>query len=132
MDRTLLIVEDDDDIFAYYQILLREEGLRILRAADGRQGLALLDAGGPVDLILLDMVLPGMSGEEFFRALRARGGPATPVVACSVDERLVEPLRAIGELQGVFLKGDPGGKLVSLLRGVLGAPPAGGAYPAGA
>lgn len=119
--RTLLIVEDDDDIFDYYRILLRELGVRLLRAATGREALDLLDAGEPVDLVLLDMVLPGMSGEEVFRALRAQRGSLVPVVACSVDEALIAPLRAVGELQGTFLKGNPGAELVALVKRLLAA-----------
>ena len=118
--KTLLVVEDDGDIFEYYRILLGDPGIRLLRAANGGAGLALVDAGEPIDLILLDMVLPGMGGEEFFRALRRERGNQTPVVACSVDERLPEALRGIGPLQGTFLKGDPGGALVALVREQLG------------
>ena len=120
MTRTLLVVEDDDDIYDYYRILLGELGVRLLRAATGREGLALIDAGEPVDLVLLDMVLPGMSGEETFRALRTERGSRVPVVACSVDEALIAPLRSVGELQGTFLKGNPGAELLALVREKLG------------
>ena len=114
--KTLLVVEDDADIYQYYRILLGDLELRLLRAATGREGLALVDSGEPIDLILLDMVLPEMNGEEFFRALRQQRCLPTPVVACSVDERLLEPLRRIGPLQGTFIKGDSGGVLLALVR----------------
>lgn len=114
--KTLLIVEDDADILEYYRILLGGLGLRLLRATTGEEALSLVDGGETVDLILLDMVLPGMGGEDFFRALRVGRGADTPVVACSVDERLVEPLHRHGPLQGVFLKGESGSELVSLVR----------------
>jgi CheY-like chemotaxis protein len=118
--KTLLVVEDDGDIYEYYRILLGNLGIRLLRAATGLEGLALVDAGEPIDLILLDMVLPEMGGEEFFSALRRERGSPTPVVACSVDERLIEALREIGPLQGMFLKGDPGAALVALVHEQLG------------
>lgn len=114
--KTLLIVEDDTDIQDYYQILLADLGVRTLRAFTGREGLVFLDRGEPIDLILLDIVLPEMGGEEFFRALRGDRGLPTPVIVCSVDEKLVEPLRRIGEVQGMFLKGDPGSVLVGMIR----------------
>jgi hypothetical protein len=60
-----------------------------------------------------------MDGEQFFRELRVGRGAQTPVVACSVDERLIEPLRRIGPLQGVFLKGDRGGALVDQVKKLL-------------
>ncbi|HWR97173.1 MAG TPA: response regulator [Candidatus Methanoperedens sp.] len=118
--KTLLVVEDDADIFDYYRILFGGLDVRLLRAATGREGLAVVDAGAAIDLILLDMVLPEMGGEEFFRAVRLERGVATPVVACSVDESLIEPLWRVGPLQGVFLKGNPGSTLVALVRERLG------------
>jgi CheY-like chemotaxis protein len=119
--KTLLIVEDDTDIQDYYQILLADLGVRTVRAYTGREGLAFIDAGTPVDLILLDIVLPEMGGEEFFRKLRTERGSAVPVIVCSVDEKLVEPLRGIAPVQGTFLKGEPGAALVRLIREQLAA-----------
>lgn len=118
--KTLLIVEDDTDIQDYYQILLAELGVKTIRCYNGREGLAVIDAGTPVDLVLLDIVLPEMGGEEFFRELRVKRGSPLPVIVCSVDEKLVEPLRGIGAVQGTFLKGDPGSALLALIRSQLG------------
>jgi CheY-like chemotaxis protein len=118
--KTLLIVEDDTDIQDYYQILLSGLGVRVLSAYTGKQGLAIVDAGEDVDLILLDIVLPEMGGEEFFRELRLVRRAATSVIVCSVDEKLIEPLRRIGPVQGTFLKGDPGGTLVTMIKEQLG------------
>jgi CheY-like chemotaxis protein len=113
--QTLLIVEDDTDIQDYYQILLSGLGVRILSAHTGKQGLAFVDAGERIDLMLLDIVLPEMGGEEFFRELRLVRKDATRVIVCSVDEKLIEPLRKIGAVQGTFLKGDPGNRLVAMI-----------------
>ena len=118
--KTLLIVEDDTDIQDYYQILLSGLGVRVLSAYTGKQGLAIVDAGEDIDLILLDIVLPEMGGEEFFRELRTVRKAATSVIVCSVDEKLIEPLRQIGPVQGTFLKGDPGSALVTMINQRLG------------
>jgi CheY-like chemotaxis protein len=118
--KTLLIVEDDTDIQDYYQILLAGLGVRVLCAYTGKQGLDFVDKGEDVDLILLDIVLPEMGGEEFFRELRLVRQAATSVIVCSVDEKLIEPLRRIGPVQGTFLKGDPGGALVTMINEQLG------------
>jgi CheY-like chemotaxis protein len=118
--KTLLIVEDDTDIQDYYQILLAGLGVRTLRAFTGKEGLVFVDAGEPIELILLDIVLPEMGGEEFFRSLRVDRGAKTPVIVCSVDEKLVEPLRRFGEVQGMFLKGEPGSTLVRMIQERLG------------
>jgi len=114
--KTLLIIEDDTDIQNYYQILLSGLGMRILSAHTGKQGLAFVDAGEQIDLILLDIVLPEMGGEEFFQELRRVRQAATSVIVCSVDEKLIEPLRQIGAVQGTFLKGDPGSTLVAMIN----------------
>lgn len=118
--RTLLIVEDDPDIQDYYQVLFDGLGLRILQARTGRAGLGFIDAGEPVDLVLLDIVLPEMGGEEFFRRLRRERGNPVPVIVCSVDEKLIEPLLRLGQVQGTFLKGEPGSALVALIKSQLG------------
>lgn len=117
--KTLLIVEDDTDIQDYYTILLSGLGLRVLCAYTGKQGLSFVDAGERIDLILLDIVLPEMGGEEFFRELRVVRQARTPVIVCSVDEKLIDPLRQIGSVQGTFIKGDPGGALVALINDQL-------------
>lgn len=118
--KTLLIVEDDTDIQDYYKILLSGLGVRTLCAYTGKQGLVFVDAGERIDLILLDIVLPEMGGEEFFRELRLARKATTSVIVCSVDEKLIDPLRAIGPIQGTFLKGDPGNALVAMIREQLG------------
>lgn len=118
--KTLLIVEDDGDIQDYYQILLGGLGLRLLRAGSGKEALGLIDGGEAVDLVLLDVVLPGMYGEELFRALRVERGSAVPVIVCTVEERLVEAFRRIGAIQGLFIKGESGSGLVDQIRGQLG------------
>jgi CheY-like chemotaxis protein len=117
--KTLLIVEDDTDIQDYYQILLADLGVRTLQAYTGKEALKFLDAGNEVDLIILDIVLPEMGGEEFFTVLRLERKSSIPVIVSSVDEKLVEPLRRIGPVQGTFLKGDPGGALIKMIREVL-------------
>ena len=118
--KTLLIVEDDVDIQDYYQILLSGIEAQMLCAYTGKQGLAFIDAGEEIDLILLDIVLPEMGGEEFFSELRLVRKVSTGVIVCSVDEKLIEPLRGIGKIQGTFLKGDPGSALVAMIKEQLG------------
>lgn len=71
MARPILIVEDDPDIAESLQFNLEREGLSTVTAFTGEQGLveALNQANPPV-LILLDLMLPGMSGIELCRRLR--------------------------------------------------------------
>jgi DNA-binding response OmpR family regulator len=72
----VLIVEDEPDIAEGLRYNLEREGLRAVVAASGERGLELaLDAGDPPALILLDLMLPDMSGTELCRRLRRE--PAT-------------------------------------------------------
>jgi len=51
--------------------VLEQEGFEVLRAGDGSRGVALFDANrGRIDVVLLDLSMPGLSGEETFRRLR--------------------------------------------------------------
>lgn len=67
----LLLVDDDDDLRTILAEMLEDEGFCVTQAASGREALMRLDAG-PVDLILLDFMMPEMSGAEFLKAQRAR------------------------------------------------------------
>jgi DNA-binding response OmpR family regulator len=67
----VLIVEDEPDIAEGLKYNLEREGLPAVVAETGEKGLALaLDKNGPPALILLDLMLPGMSGTELCRRLR--------------------------------------------------------------
>jgi DNA-binding response OmpR family regulator len=86
--QTLLLVEDDAAIRRVLADLLTDEGYAVLEAGDGTAALRLLgDHRPPVDgicLVILDMMLPRVSGLEVLRALAALG-KYTPVVAMSAD-----------------------------------------------
>ena len=71
MPKSALIIEDDADIAESVRYNLASEGFAPLIAATGEQGLALaLDSKNPPELIVLDLMLPGMSGMELCRRLR--------------------------------------------------------------
>jgi DNA-binding response OmpR family regulator len=71
MSKPALIVEDDVDIAEGIRYNLEREGFAPVIAASGEQGLSLaLDGQNPPTLILLDLMLPGMSGMELCRRLR--------------------------------------------------------------
>lgn len=68
--QTILIVEDDPDIRDGVRILLSGEGYRIIEAENGRQALQLFD--DTVELVILDIMMPGMSGLRVCEELRKR------------------------------------------------------------
>lgn len=67
---TLLLVEDEESLAEPLSFLLQKEGFGVYTAADGPTALKLFDAHG-IDLVLLDVMLPGMSGTEVCTQLRA-------------------------------------------------------------
>jgi DNA-binding response OmpR family regulator len=77
-ERTVLVVEDDAAIREGVADALRSEGYRVLEAPDGVKGLALGLTEDP-DLIVLDLMLPGMQGFDVLRRLRA-DAVETPVL----------------------------------------------------
>jgi two-component system cell cycle sensor histidine kinase/response regulator CckA len=77
-DATVLLVEDEDGVRRSASRLLARHGLRVVEARDGAEAL-LRFAERPVDVVLTDLVMPGMSGPELAAKLQ-RGAPALPVV----------------------------------------------------
>lgn len=67
--RTLLLVDDEQNILSALKRLLRRDGYQILTANSGQEGLELL-AGNQVDVILSDQRMPGMNGVEFLRTAK--------------------------------------------------------------
>ncbi|WP_303906275.1 response regulator transcription factor [Thiohalomonas denitrificans] len=70
MNRSILVIEDDADIADLVALHLRDEGHHVDIAADGDTGLAWA-LGGHYDLVVLDLMLPGMDGLSLCQRLRA-------------------------------------------------------------
>ncbi len=67
--RKIIIIEDEPDILEVLSYNLRREGFEILACTDGSQGLAMVKREKP-DLVLLDLMLPGMDGVEICTAIK--------------------------------------------------------------
>ena len=67
--RTILVVEDEDPLRTELAYQLEQEGYRVVQASDGAQALERFRADKP-DLVLLDLMLPRLSGIEFTRIIR--------------------------------------------------------------
>lgn len=78
-DKTILIIEDDSDISDMLCILLRQSGYKTLCAYSGTEGL--LVHSTEVSLILLDLMLPGHSGEEIISGLKRKH--SVPIIVMS-------------------------------------------------
>ncbi|NUU64554.1 response regulator transcription factor [Enterobacteriaceae bacterium BIT-l23] len=90
--KKILIVEDDADIAQLLQLHLKTEGYQITHAADGTQGMALLDEGG-WDALILDLMLPGADGLDICRHARTMTR-YTPIIIISA--RSSETHRVLG------------------------------------
>jgi two-component system cell cycle sensor histidine kinase/response regulator CckA len=78
----VLLVEDEDTVRAVAERALTRAGYTVTSAADGDEGLAYVEQGAEFDLVLSDVVMPGMDGPAMVRAIRTRD-PALPVLFMS-------------------------------------------------
>jgi len=83
MARTILVVEDETTLRETLADALEVEGFRVIAAADGRDALTRFRADKP-DLILLDLMLPELSGIEVCRIIRAESG--VPIVMLTAKD----------------------------------------------
>ena len=87
MARTILVVDDEPTLRETLVEALETEGYRAIPAADGREALAKFRAERP-DLILLDLMLPELSGVEVTRIIRAESG--VPIVMLTAKDSEVD------------------------------------------
>ena len=67
----ILIVEDESSFSEALEFLLSKEGFSIVSAANGSEAITKFDQGG-IDLVLLDLMIPEISGTEVCRQIRAK------------------------------------------------------------
>ena len=117
---TVLIVEDDPDHRELMALALRRAGHEVVEAEDAASASRALPSGG-IDAILLDNRLPGESGIEFCRRLRADPATATlPIMFVSADVNDHRILAALGAgaddyLTKPFFRAELGTRLDNLL-----------------
>ena len=78
---TILVIDDDPDVRAFISESLEELGFRVYQANDGKSGLSAFAAENP-DLVVLDFIMPGLSGAEVARKIRAKR-PDQPILFVS-------------------------------------------------
>lgn len=84
---TILIVEDEESLSDPLAYLLRKEGFEAVVAPDGQTALDTFDQGN-VDLVLLDLMLPGMSGTEVCKKLRAES--SVPIIMVTARDSEID------------------------------------------
>ncbi len=83
----ILVVEDEESYREALAYMLTKEGFDVVQAADGVTGLAEYDRIG-ADLVLLDLMMPGLSGTEVCRQLRLRG--SVPVIMVTARDSEID------------------------------------------
>jgi DNA-binding response OmpR family regulator len=89
-DARILVVDDDEDIRELLKIFLEADGYRVRQAADGIEAWQQLQNGDRPALILLDLMMPRMDGEQFLKKMRCSTFAKTPVIILSADEATCE------------------------------------------
>jgi len=103
----ILLVEDDRFLRRACEVSLRQRGFVVTTAADGEEALRKVRAEVP-DLILLDLLMPKMTGTEVLRALRAEEATReirVLILSNSSREQDVEEIKTLG-VSGYFVKAD--------------------------
>lgn len=88
MRKSILLVEDDDDLRATLAQRLKGEGYRVEMAVDGEDGFDRVRRSS-FDLIILDVMLPYRSGLDLCRDIR-KAGMATPILLLSVRNAIID------------------------------------------
>ena len=80
---TVLVIDDEEQLRLVTTDILANDGLRVLSAHNGRAGIVLYHENkGQIDLVILDLSMPGLDGEETFHLLRTMN-PALPILLMS-------------------------------------------------
>ena len=96
MTKTVLVVDDDPTQRRLIQAVLEREGFAVSHAESGDAAIAHLTSGAPADVILLDLVMPGMDGHETLKEVRARGfqQPVIVLTASGGVDTVVKAMQA--------------------------------------
>jgi CheY-like chemotaxis protein len=95
--KSVLLVEDEPEILGILGDMFEDEGLETTRAASAEQAIALLRAGVKPDLVLVDLGLPRMGGDEFVALLReSPEWREIPAAVMTGDRTGFEELRRFG------------------------------------
>lgn len=89
---SILLVEDEEKLARFIELELTHEGYEVEKAFDGRMGLDLAESK-PFDLMLLDIMLPGMNGLEILR--RVRKTSDTPVILLTARDAVMDKVAGL-------------------------------------
>ena len=88
----ILLVEDEEKLARFVELELKHEGYEVDKAFDGRTGLEMAEGGG-YDLLLLDIMLPGLNGLEVLRRLRKSS--QVPVIMLTARDAVMDKVTGL-------------------------------------
>jgi CheY-like chemotaxis protein len=95
--RRILIIEDDYDIRVALKEILEWEGFQVLTAANGKEGLEVLEQHADPCLIILDIMMPIMNGWDFLKRFKTSGmSRRYPILIASASPEVGPRLRSEG------------------------------------
>jgi two-component system response regulator MtrA len=117
MDERVLLVEDDPAVRESAQLVLERAGMRVVGEADGPAAIRRFDRQ-PFDLVVLDLMLPHMSGFEVCRQLRERSGVPIVILTARTDTSDLVTGLELGA-DDYITKPLDGAELIARIRAVL-------------
>jgi len=119
MTKTVLVVDDDPTQRRLIQGVLEREDFAVATAEDGNAAMSYLLSGSPVDVVLLDLQMPGMDGHQTLAEMRARGF-ATPVIVLTATAGVDTVVKAMqAGAQDFFVKPVGAERMIVSLRNAL-------------
>jgi len=116
--RRILVIDDEQSIRTIISLLLREMGYCVEAAENGKEGIEIFHRDGDFDLVITDIRMPNMDGNEVARHIRTSARPKTPLVAVTAfpeeaqmkmfDFALIKPFK-LEELRTIVRSFSAGG-----------------------
>jgi DNA-binding response OmpR family regulator len=122
MPKTVLLCEDNDSVRELIKVLLETEGYQIIEAANGQDGLDKAETSTP-DLMILDLLMPGLDGESVLKTLSEHATlSSVPVIVVSGKYDSLDMLRdRIGE-ENIFPKPFEPTRMLDRIGDLIGFP----------
>ncbi len=99
-DKLVLVVDDDENVRAFLEMSVKNAGFKVATAADGIDATTQLNASPP-DLIVTDLMMPGVGGYEFLRSLQGGSDKRIPVfvvTGCALEDSTISLVRQEGNV----------------------------------
>ncbi len=115
--KTVLIVDDEENIRTLYKEELADEGYNIILASNGYEALEVLSIQKP-DAIILDIKMPGMDGVNLLKLIKERKEDDIPVIICSAYEEYKQDF-SLWASEEYIVKSSDLTKMKSVLKRIL-------------